>query len=319
MLETHVIPSLAQSDLFGGFRYFIEQVVNRPFVTIIELLLIGGIVYAVLRTLEGTRGARLVRAVLILLGVSAAVVWFTTEWLGFERINALYPYFLLAVFLVSLVAFQNELRRLLLQLGEGAWLSRWLGSSEDVINPIVVAAERLAKKKIGALVAVERTGEARAIAESGVSLDAELSAELLETIFWPGSALHDLGVMISGDRIRAAGCQFPLADSDAVDRSLGSRHRAAIGMSEETDAVVVVVSEETGTISVAINGRLRRGMTPAQLREILSTHLGVSETSDRKEEEEDEIAESQRKEESEAPESARSNPQEQTSGAGQAA
>jgi len=267
--------ALGQSDVFGGLRYFYEQVLSHPLITSIELLLIGGVVYAVLRSLEGTRGARLIRAVLTILGVSFAVVWLITERFHFERINALYPYFILAVFLVSLVAFQNELRRLLLRLGEGAWLSRWLGSSEDVIEPVVTAVERLSKKKIGALIAVERTSEARAIAESGVALGALVSAELLETIFWPGSALHDLGVMISGDRIRAAGCQFPLADSEAVDRSLGSRHRAAIGMSEETDAVVVVVSEETGAISVAIRGRLRRGLTPAALREILVTHLGL--------------------------------------------
>jgi diadenylate cyclase len=98
----------------------------------------------------------------------------------------------------------------------------------------------------------------------------------LETIFWPGSALHDLGVMISQGRIRAAGCQFPLAESADVDRSLGSRHRAAIGMSQEADAVVIVVSEETGTISVAIHGRLRRGFSPATLRETLNRELGES-------------------------------------------
>jgi diadenylate cyclase len=144
-----------------------------------------------------------------------------------------------------------------------------------VIEPIVTAVEHLAKRKIGAVIAVERTSEARAIAESGVPLDAMVTAELLETIFWPGSALHDLGVMISGDRIKAAGCQFPLADSDGVDRSLGSRHRAAIGMSEETDAVVIVVSEETGAISVAVRGRLRRGIPPGSLHEVLSSHLGV--------------------------------------------
>jgi diadenylate cyclase len=204
-------------------------------------------------------------------------VWLIAERFRFERINALYPYFILAVFLVSLVAFQNELRRLLLRVGEGAWLRRWFGGSEDVINPIVIAVERMAKKKIGALIAVERTSEAQAIAETGVPLDAVVTSELLETIFWPGSALHDLGVMVSEDRVRAAGCQFPLADSDGVDRALGSRHRAAIGMSDETDAVVIVVSEETGTISVAFHGRLRRNVTPDGLRDILVKQLAAGE------------------------------------------
>jgi diadenylate cyclase len=313
---------LAQSDVLDGLRYFLEQFIARPWVTAIELLLIGGVVYAVLRSLEGTRGARLIRAILTILGVSFAVVWLIGETFDFDRINALYPYFILAVFLVSLVAFQNELRRLLLQLGEGAWLSKWLGSTTDIIEPIASAVERLAKKKIGALIAIERSSESRAIAESGVPLDAVVTEELLETIFWPGSALHDLGVMISQDRIRAAGCQFPLAESDEVERSLGSRHRAAIGMSEETDSFVIVVSEETGTISVALRGRLRRGLTPAGLRELLGAHLGRPDADSAEETDAGLAADEELDETTEAASSgdADSLPAEEaTSGAGQAA
>ncbi|MFH1109645.1 MAG: diadenylate cyclase CdaA [Planctomycetota bacterium] len=265
---------MAQTDVLSGIRLFFARVTDRPWVALIELLLIGSVVYSALRALQGTRGARLVRAVLIILAVSFAVVWLIAERFGFERINALYPYFILGVFLVSLVAFQTELRRLLLKIGEGAWLRRWMRTGDEVIEPLVTAVDRLAKKKIGAVIAVERSAEAGAIVESGVPLDAVVSAELLETIFWPGSALHDLGVMISQGRIRAAGCQFPLVESADVDRSLGSRHRAAIGMSQETDAVVIVVSEETGTISLAIHGRLRRGFTAETLRETLTNELG---------------------------------------------
>ncbi len=269
---------MAQTDVLSGIRLFFERVTDRPWVALIELLLIGSVVHSALRALQGTRGARLVRAVLTILAVSFAVVWLIAERFGFERINALYPYFILGVFLVSLVAFQTELRRLLLQLGEGKWLRRWIRTGDEVIEPLLLAVERLALKKIGALIAVERSAEAGAIVESGVPLDAVVSVELLETIFWPGSALHDLGVMIGQGRIRAAGCQFPLAESADVDRSLGSRHRAAIGMSQEADAVVVVVSEETGTISVAIHGRLQRGFSPATLREILTRELGAVPT-----------------------------------------
>ena len=270
-----VPPSFAQSDFLDGIRFFFEQAVDRPWVTLVELLLIGGVVYAILRSLEGTRGARLVRAVFTILGVSFAVVWLVAERFEFERINALYPYFILGVFLVSLVAFQVEVRRLLLRLGEGGWLGHWLGESEGVIVPIMTAVESLARKKIGALIAIERRTEAGAIAESGVQLDAAVTAELLETIFWPGSALHDLGVLISRNRLRAAGCQFPLADSGDVDRSLGSRHRAAVGMSLETDAVVVVVSEETGAISVAVRGRLHRSLSSDAFRAILAEQLDL--------------------------------------------
>jgi diadenylate cyclase len=265
--------TLAQSDVVQGLRFFVERVAFRPWVALIELLLIGSVVYAILRSLEGTRGARLVRAVLTILAVSFAVVWLLAERFEFERINTLYPYFILAVFLVSLVAFQTELRRLLLQLGEGAWLQRWLRGPEQEIESIITAAERLSARKIGALIALERNPEEGSVVESGVRMDALVSTELLETIFWPGSALHDLGVLIHGGRIRAAGCQFPLADSADVDRSLGSRHRAAIGLSEESDVVVVVVSEETGSISIASRGRLQRGLRGEDFRTRLRNEL----------------------------------------------
>ncbi len=265
---------LAQID-FGGAQSFLEQVAEGPWVTIVELLLIGSVVYCVLRFLQGTRGARLVRAVLTILAVSFAIVWLIAERFELERINILYPYFILGVFLVSLVAFQTELRRMLLRLGQGGWLRRWLKSSDAVIEPIVTAVERLARKKIGALIAIERSTEMGAITEAGVALDATVSAELLETIFWPGTALHDMGVIVAQGRIVAAGCQFPLAESGDVDRSLGSRHRAALGMSQEVDAIVIVVSEETGTISVAIHGRLRRALTVDALRTTLVKELSA--------------------------------------------
>lgn len=152
-------------------------------------------------------------------------------------------------------------------------MQRWFKSPNSSIDPIVSAVERLARKKIGALIAIERTTQLGGVSETGVRLDAVISTELIETIFWPGSALHDLGVIINQNRVIAAGCQFPLAESGDVDRSLGSRHRAALGMSYETDVVVIVVSEETGTISVAIHGKLQRALTPTILRNILMHEL----------------------------------------------
>ncbi len=263
----------AQIDIFHGLPSFFERVASRPWVTLIELLLIGSIVYTVLRFLQGTRGARLVRAVLMILAVSFAIVWLIAEQFGFERINVLYPYFILGVFLISLVAFQTELRRLLIRLGEGGWMQRWFKTANPAIDPIVSAVVQLAKTKTGALIAIERTTQMGGVSETGVSLDAVVSTELIETIFWPGSALHDLGMIINQNRIVAAGCQFPLAESGDVDRSLGSRHRAALGMSYETDAVVIVVSEETGTISMAIRGQLHRALTVQNLRESLVKEL----------------------------------------------
>ena len=263
----------AQIDSWQGIQSVLERGLERPWATLIELVLIGCVVFTILRSLQGTRGARLVRAVFTILAVSFAVVWLIAKQFTFERINVLYPYFVLGVFLVSLVAFQTELRRSLAKLGEGGWLQRWLKSPPELIDPIATAVLRLSKKKVGALIAIERSTELGAWSESGVRLDAVVSAELLETIFRPDTPLHDLGVIINQGRVVAAGCQFPLAESGDVDRSLGSRHRAAIGMSQEVDAVVLVVSEETGLISLAIRGELRRGLTENALRETLTQEL----------------------------------------------
>ena len=267
--------TFAQIDLLQWVRSFLDRGVDRPWAARIELLLIGAVVYTVLRFLQGTRGARLVRAVLIILAVSFAIVWLIAERFEFERINVLYPYFILGVFLVSLLAFQTELRRLLLRLGEGGWLHWLMKGSVQPVDPIVTAVERLAKRKIGALIAVERTTEVGAVTDSGVRIDAKVSAELLETIFWPGTPLHDLGVIIRQGRIVAAGCQFPLAEFGEVERALGSRHRAAVGMSHEADAVVIVVSEETGSISVAVRGHLHKAVSSEGLRNALVPELVV--------------------------------------------
>ncbi len=263
----------AQIDVLQSLSSFFDRMVDRPWVSLTELVLIGSVVYTVLRFFQGTRGARLVRAVLILLAASFAIVWLIAQQVQSERIKVLYPYFILGVFLISLVAFQSELRRILLRLGEGGWLQRLVKDPRESLEPIITAVERLSRKKIGALIAVERMGEVSAVVDTGVALDAELSSELLETIFWPGTPLHDLGVVVHRGRIQAAGCQFPLTESEQADRTLGSRHRAGIGMSEEAEAVVIIVSEETGTVSAAIRGRLLRGLTPDTLRELLRREL----------------------------------------------
>lgn len=264
---------LAELRLPQSIQSFIERVAERPWVAVIELLLISSVVYLILRFLQGTRGARLVRAVVTILAVSFAVVWLIAERFELDRINVLYPYFILGVFLVSLVAFQTELRRMLLRLGEGSLFQRWMKSVDTAVGPVVTAVERLSARKIGALIAIQRSTEMGALLESGVRLDAAISTELIETIFWPGTALHDMGMIVHQGRILAAGCQFPLAESGDIDRSLGSRHRAALGVSQEVDAVVIVVSEETGTVSVAIHGRMQRGLSAPALRTLLDREL----------------------------------------------
>lgn len=234
-----------------------------------ELLMIGLVVYSTLRFLEGTRGARLMRAVLVIL-TTLLVVAIIAQFLGLDRILFLYSYFVAGIFLVALVVFQPELRRGLMRIGERIGRRSLLAQSEKIINAIVEASASLSRRKIGALIAVERNVPTGAIMETGVSVDAAVSRELLETIFWPMTALHDLGVIISEGRVAAAGCEFPLAETGAAERVLGSRHRAALGLSLETDALIVVVSEETGRISVAERGALHSDLTPESLKKLLT-------------------------------------------------
>jgi len=248
---------------------------RREWTDVVELLLIGAGVYAVMHFLKGTRGARVLRGFVLLLVGSTLMVSLVATALDLERIRVLYPFFVAALFLIALVAFQPELRRALMRLGAASW---FVGSRREVgraVEAVVDAVAYLSKNKIGAIIAFERTTEFSALAEAGCRLDADVSKELLTTIFWPGSALHDMGVIISQGRIAAAAVQFPLTDSDdGLDPTMGSRHRAALGLSQESDALIVVVSEETGTISVAEGGKLERFPNADLLGQALKARLG---------------------------------------------
>lgn len=246
-------------------------------VVLAEWIMIGVAVWSILRILRGTRGASLFRGVaLLLLGVTI-VVKLVAETFHLERILAIYPTFVFGVFLVAIIVFQPELRRALMRLGAAGWLPGLAQDVHEIVDELIQSVAYLSRNKIGALIAIERSTELGALIASGCKLDAEVSAALLNTIFWPGSALHDMGVIISQGRIAAAAVPFPLTESDVKDPSMGSRHRAALGMSEETDALIVVVSEETGTISLAEQGRLTRHLTPEELRERLGAGLASPE------------------------------------------
>lgn len=239
---------------------------------LVELLLIGAVIYVVLRFLEGTRGARMMQAVLVIL-TALLVLALVARLFQLDRIIVLYPYFVGGAFLIALVVFQPELRRGLIRIGEKLSRTSRSAQSNKVIEAVVQAAADLSKRKIGALVAIERRVRVGGLLETGVAIDALVTPELLQTIFWPGSALHDLGVIVSEGRIAAAGCEFPLSEADAANRIIGSRHRAALGMSLETDSLVVVVSEETGGISLAVRGKLIRFESGDELRDALAMRL----------------------------------------------
>jgi len=247
----------------------------------VELLVIGGVVYWVVRFLQGTRGARLLKGIAVVLVGLYLLVRLVGEALGLQRLVLLYNQFLLFASIAIVVVFQPELRRALMRLGETRLFRSWSNQLGEQIEALVESATFLSRRKIGALIAIEREVGLGGTAENGTRINADLSADLLNTIFWPNSPLHDLGVIISQGRVAFASVQFPLAESGDIERELGSRHRAAVGMSQESDAVMIVVSEETGDISVAEGGKLIRKLTPDALRGLLTDMLGGARENDR--------------------------------------
>lgn len=241
----------------------------------IELAVIWGFVYLIWRFVRGTRAARALTGIIVLVLLTVLLRLFTPVE-SFERLAYLFDRLLGFVALALVIVFQPELRRALIRLGEAPF---FLASSQDVasvVEPLVAAATFLSKNKFGAIVAIERQVGLRETAEAGTTLNADLTAELLESIFWPSNPLHDMGVVIRGKKIVAAGAQFPLAEpSEVGDATLGTRHRAAIGLTRSTDALVIVVSEETGAISLSERGKLQRWLTPEAMRAELTRRLSA--------------------------------------------
>jgi diadenylate cyclase len=233
-----------------------------------EILLLAAVIYYFLLLFRGTRGAAVFTGfVIVLLGVAGL-----TQFFQLDVVNWILGRFLALLAIAVLVIFQPELRRALAQLGsQNPFASPQ--TRTELIDLLVESARSLSLKRCGALFAVERDIGFRGIAETGVVVDARATTELLATIFFPNSPLHDGGVILQGTRIVAAACIFPLTQRAGLSASLGMRHRAAMGLSEETDALVVVVSEETGDISVARDGILTSGLDPDGLRDYLARTL----------------------------------------------
>ncbi len=262
-------------NLRTNLNTFLIELRSYPFWQVaIELLLIGAMVYWVVRFLQGTRGARLLKGIAFVLIGLYLIVRLVAQTLHLEHVAFLYDKFLGLASFAIVVVFQPELRRAVMRLGETRLFRSWSSQINDEIDALVECATFLSRRKIGAVFAIEREVGLGGIAESGTRINAELSADLLNTIFWPNSPLHDLGVVISQGRLAYAGVQFPMAESGELERELGARHRAAVGMSQESDAIVIVVSEETGDISIAESGKLIRKLTPEGLRGLLGELLG---------------------------------------------
>jgi diadenylate cyclase len=243
-------------------------------VVAIELFLIGLVVYWAVDFLEGTRGERLFHGVLFILIAGFLILKLIVGRFAFERLQYLYNGFLIAVLIIAVTAFQPEIRGALIRIGRTRFLTRSSHLLSRTTEEIITAVTELAAAKIGAIIVIERRVALGEFIETGVKLDAAVSAELLRTIFHPGTALHDMATIIQGDRIVAAGVQLPLAETGSINGvELGSRHRAAIGITTGSDALCLVVSEETGTISLAQNGLLNRGISESDLRKHLTVAM----------------------------------------------
>ena len=236
----------------------------------VEIFVLAAMFYYVFRLFKGTRGAAILSGLIIVYGALYAI----TVLSHLNILNWLLSRLMLYISLAFVVIFQPEIRRALAKIGrQPMWRSNGIASQKTLVEPIMQTVQLLSKRKIGALIAIERDIGTRALQDSGTRINSVVSSELLATLFFPHTPLHDGGVIISGDRICAAGCLFPLSQKEELSKQLGTRHRAAIGITEETDAIVVVVSEETGAISIAYNGRLRRGLEEERLRRVLSSLL----------------------------------------------
>jgi diadenylate cyclase len=249
----------------------IKELFDLPsFAGWVEIFVLAAMFYYVFRLFKGTRGAAILSGLIIVYGALYAI----TVLSHLDILNWLLSRLMLYLSLAFVVIFQPEIRRVLSKLGrQPMWRSNGIASQKSLVEPIMQAVLLLSKRKIGALIAIERDIGTRALQDTGTRINSSVSWELLATIFFPHTPLHDGGVIISGDRMCAAGCLFPLSQKEELSKMLGTRHRAAIGITEETDAIVIVVSEETGAISIAYNGRLRRGLEEERLRRVLSSML----------------------------------------------
>ena len=240
----------------------------------IDIALVAYLIYRGMRLLRDTAAFRLAKGILVLFLAMAVANFFylnTISWV-FEQVMSF-------GLMGALIIFQPELRRMLEQLGKGSLTKILIGHEEEksdvesMITAIVTACASMSQTKTGALIVCERQEKLGEIIKTGTQVDAAPSAELIKNIFFHNSPLHDGAMLVRNARVLAAGCVLPLSGSQNLSRELGTRHRAAVGMSETSDAVLVVVSEETGGISVAIGGMLKRHLTPEVLRQVLIAEL----------------------------------------------
>jgi len=236
---------------------------------VLDIVIVAFIIYQFFLLMRGTR------AVTMLIGLGLLLfLAFVSTWLNMNSLKWLITRLGTVWVIAFLVVFQPELRNVLTRLGNAPFLGKLVSSGgHKVLEEIVRAVELLSEAKVGALIAIKRDVGLKGYEETGKRLNAEVTAELLVTLFTPRTPLHDGAVVIENDRIVAAGCELPLTTNPRYQRSLGMRHRAGVGLSEETDALIALVSEETGGISLAVRGHLRRNLTAEKLGKLLEVSM----------------------------------------------
>lgn len=241
----------------------------------VDIALVWYVLYKILMLIRGTKAIQLLKGIIVVLAVRMVSIIFdlqTIQWITYQAI--------LWGFLVIIILFQPELRRALEQIGRGRLFSRSTKSEEETLNEaidaLVESCKYMAKRRIGALITIERETGIGEYAETGIPINGELTHQLLTNIFTPNTPLHDGAVILKGEEIVAAACYLPLSESPFISKELGTRHRAAMGVSEVTDALTIVVSEETGSISCTKNGELHRSMELEELRKYLQQNLSFN-------------------------------------------
>ncbi len=248
----------------------ILNVLDKPWVPLIEIALIAVVVYLVLKFIRGTRGATVARGLIIVLLVVSVVAVFLAESFRLPVLSQVLSQVLFWLGVGVIVIFAPEIRRALLRIGQNPFSELFGRERNPMLREVVAAVATLSRDSTGALIAIQRETGLRGYIEGGTRLDAAVTSDLIATIVQQGTALHDGAIILREGRIAAAGCLFPLSENTEKAGHFGTRHRAALGLAEETDAVVVVVSEETGNISLAHDGRIDTKLSLERLTSLLS-------------------------------------------------
>lgn len=245
---------------------------NLSLTGVIDILVVAFVVYQALMVVRGTRAGHILIGILTMVSIYAIALW-----TGLEALRSLLSFIVPYLGIAIIILFQSEIRRTLARIGRKNWFGLRQGfRAPEAMNEVLMAIDHLAQHKVGALIVLERDIGLRTFVESGVRLEAAISRDLVLTIFESGLPLHDGAVIVQKERLAAAACFLPLTTKPELSRTLGTRHRAAIGITEETDCLALVVSEETGRISAAAFGELVSGLTVGALEETINRHFGVS-------------------------------------------